>query len=123
MNAQDPACREAFIAAMEELNGNFDLEWVEYGDDGPSWVDCNTADAFIGFCLAYHPPRDVDPETVLGKLKKLRSQGCRGCGSCDQVPIDDLIDLIESLQRERDEAAEALRRAEDQIDALGGTPE
>ena len=105
MNAQDPACREAFIAAMEAS----DLEYNTFcypADSGeePDWQDDSTCGVFRGFAMLWRPPRDVDPTTLLGKLKAAYNIGLRTYG----VNVEGTIELIESLQREVAKHGDAL---------------
>lgn len=125
---QNPKCRDAFIAAMEASGGHYDLSWYSLVIDANStdwrWSDGVTEQIYRdGFCLAYKPPRDVDPETVLGRLRRLLDAGVdyildvRDPRNIDiVVSVPKVIDLIESLQQERDAfKEEATRQAKEKL--------
>ena len=75
-NRTNPACRTAFIAEKTRQTGQVrGLEWKPdnpcRGPEDWDW-ECDQTDyEYRGFCLLYKPPRDVDPETLLGKLKAI----------------------------------------------------
>lgn len=107
-NQTDPACRDDFIAAMEVKGHDLDLTWQEGDDEGPWWDDAHTNDAFNGFCAAWQPPRDVDPESVLGKLHEMARHTSKlplPRTIEDGVSVMDIIDTIESLQRKAESLA------------------
>ena len=121
-NRTDPACRGAFIAAMEAKGGYY-LDWYAHGAELECWIFDSevTMAAYDGFCLLWQPPRDVDPETVLGKLHAIQDAG--PCTVTDAeattgiyINIQPIIETIESLQRKRDEMCEALVEAADMSD-------
>lgn len=125
MNKQDPCCRDAFIAAMEASEINAPLDFVE-GDNYPSgWMfkSVNVVTAYKVWCLLWHPPRDADPESVLGKLHDDVKNGIGTIAVL--VSMDDaaaIIHLIESQAariEELDESVDAfIRRDKTQCDEI-----
>jgi hypothetical protein len=157
-NQTNPACRDAFIAAMEADGGDYDyhLTWYPLVSDGKGnsddpmsweWEDGTTRQVYQdGWCLAWQPPsdvdklynllrrclerfrlyemdvddepphhhrrfveivaavlngkppRDVDPESVLGKLKAEKFQFIPLISHGPSPAI--LIELIETLQEQ-----------------------
>lgn len=107
MNQTNPKCRDAFIEAMEADGGDYDLDYRGMSDDGPLWGDFRVVEAYRVWCLIWQPPRDVDPETLLGKLKEQAAcdeqNGAELYIGVREVSLADLIDLIESQQRRIEE--------------------
>ena len=105
---QSPESRDAFIASMKAHGEGIDLEWhVIPTAVIDIWLfDClKTRNRYEGFCLLYKPPNDVDPTSLLGKLKAIPREDIDGL-SCKPpnreriwFNIDDFIDLIETLQQ------------------------
>jgi hypothetical protein len=120
-NQQNPECRDTFIKVVktgenhpsrivaDRVDTPLDLSWehdrrYDARDDVIKtwrWINHDTARVYDGWCLLYKPPRDVYPESVLGKLKQL-------CVTPDtafenvlggRIKVADLIDLIESQEQ------------------------
>ena len=105
-NRTDPPCREAFIEAMEASDLGYNTFFYPAGISGeePDWQDDSTCGVFRGYAMLWTPPRDVDPATLLGKLKAAYNIGLRTYG----VEVEGTIELIESLQREVAKHGDAL---------------
>lgn len=104
-NQTNPACRDAFVEAMEARG----IEIDPRVDSAGVFDDNETNDLFRGFLAAYQPSHDVDTESVLRKLKHAVSIGytsssafTRGA-AMECINFTDVIATIESLQREVEE--------------------
>lgn len=115
---QDPRCRDDFIEAMEadDTGKEYNLTWYPLLSDAKGncddptsweWDDGMTEEVYRrGWCLLWQPPRDVDPESVLGILVAIRDDAV--CGGIVANPMmrgsdiyaADIINLIESQQRQ-----------------------
>ena len=112
----NPKCRAAFIAAMEAAKMNFDLSFTEHNDGGWVWGNGITSNVFDGFCQAWNPPADVDPESILGRLKAMQIDESHPiswiANSSATVHLPDIIELIESLQQQASDGIAGIQQSE-----------